>query len=73
MANGGYRNGPPDVMRRFHSGNDVDFMEHYFGTTPRFKTGSAEYAWLNDIISIAAGERCTDELIITIYKSEQFT
>lgn len=73
MTNGGYRRGPPDVMSRFHSGNDVDFIEHYFGTTPRFRTGSAEYAWLDGIISIEVGKRRTDELIIRVYKSVQFT
>jgi hypothetical protein len=46
----------------------VSPQEYYFRTTPRFETGAAEYAWLNDIISVAVGERRADEVIIRVYQ-----
>jgi hypothetical protein len=68
ITNWGYRHGPPDVMSRLSLGDKVDPWEYYFRTTPKFETGSQEYAWLNGIISVAAGERRADEVVITVYE-----
>ena len=68
ITNWGYRHGPPDVMNRLSSGDKVDPHEYYFRTTPKFETGSAKYAWLNGMISVAAGERRMDEVVITVYE-----
>jgi hypothetical protein len=70
ITNWGYRHGPSDVMSRLSAGEKVDPREYYFRTTPKFETGSAEYAWLNGIISVAAGERLADEVIITVYETK---
>ena len=70
ITNWGYRHGPPGVIDRLNSGEEVNPRDYYFRTTPKFETGSEEYAWLNRIITVAAGERRPDEVIITVYKVE---
>ena len=35
----------------------LSFEETYLHTTPRFETGDARYAWLNDIIAVTNGVR----------------
>ena len=68
ITNWGYRHGPPDVISRLGAGDKVDPREYYFRTTPKFETGSAQYAWLNGMISVAAGEKRADEVVITVYE-----
>jgi hypothetical protein len=68
VQNRGVRHGPQEVMERLVSGQDVDPGEYYFRTTPIFETGAREYAWLNGIISVAAGERREDQVLITVYE-----
>ena len=68
VQNRGLRHGPKEVMERLASGQDVDPREYYFRTTPIFETGSTEYAWLNGIVSVAAGERRADQVLITVYE-----
>jgi len=57
MTYRGYRHGPKDVIDRLNRGEPVDPSLYYFRTTPWFETASEKYAWLNDICSIATGER----------------
>jgi hypothetical protein len=68
IVNWGYRHGPPDVISRLNAGAKVDPDEYYFRTTPKFETGSSEYAWLNGLISVAVGERRAVEVFITAYE-----
>ena len=68
VSNWGLRRGPPEVIARLGAGEKVDPSEYYFRTTPRFETGAAEFAWLNGIIAVAAGERRADAVIITAYE-----
>ena len=68
VSNWGLRHGPPDVIRRLGAGEKVDAGEYYFRTTPVFETGAPEYAWLNAIVAVAAGERRADAVIITAYE-----
>jgi len=68
ITNWGYRHGPPEVIKKLSSGSDVNPQEYYFRTTPKFETGSADYDWLNKIVSIAVGERRKDHVIITAYE-----
>lgn len=35
----------------------VDPNSYYFRITPMFETGAADYAWLNDVVSIGFGQR----------------
>jgi len=68
VFNRGLRHGPKEVMGRLSSGEEVDPKEYYFRTTPIFETGSPSYEWLNSIVSIAAGERRADEVLLTVYE-----
>jgi hypothetical protein len=68
IINWGYRHGPPDVISRLNAGARVSPDAYYFRTIPKFETGSAEYAWLNGMVSVAVGERRSDEVIITVYE-----
>ena len=68
ICNRGLRHGPKEVMERLASGEPVDAGEYYFRTAPFFETGSPKYGWLNSIVSIAAGERQADRVIITVYE-----
>lgn len=45
----------PAVWERIVGGADVPAGEYYFRTTPVFETGSAEYAWLNSIVTVGVG------------------
>jgi len=68
VSNWGLRHGPREVMERLASGEEVDAAEYYFRTTPVFETGAPDYLWLNGLISIAAGQRHADEVVITVYE-----
>ncbi len=43
------------VTEKLARGEEMDFGETYFMTTPRFETGDARYAWLNGIAAVAEG------------------
>lgn len=68
ISNWGLRHGPKEVMERLASGEYVDPNEYYFRTTPIFETGAKAYEWLNRLITVAAGERRANEVIITVYE-----
>lgn len=53
----GMRHGPPEVMARLAQGETVNPSEYYFRVAPIFETGAERYAWLNNILSVAVGER----------------
>ncbi len=68
VSNWGLRHGPREVMERLASGEEVDAAEYYFRTTPVFETGAPDYLWLNGLVSIAAGQRLANEVVITVYE-----
>ena len=68
IYNRGLRHGPPEVIARLASGEDVDPGDYYFRTTPVFETGAPDYAWLNGVVAIASGQRRAEEVIITVYE-----
>ena len=68
VRNWGLRHGPKEVMERLAAGAHVDPKEYYFRTTPVFETGAPGYQWLNGMITVAAGERRAEEVIITVYE-----
>ena len=57
MTYRGVRNSTPEVAERLARGDSVDPDEYYFRTSPFFETSSEKYAWLNNIVSVAVGER----------------
>lgn len=57
IRNRGLRHGPPEVMQRLASGQDVDPAEYYFRTVPEFIAPDGPYDWLNRSIFICTGAR----------------
>jgi len=57
VQNVGYRDGPPEVIRRLAAGESVDPSLYYMRTTPRFETADKRYDWLNRIVCVASGAR----------------
>lgn len=43
------------IMQALGSGNDSDYGDTYFMTSPRFETGDERYAWLNHKVCVAEG------------------
>src|SRR5438128_96470 len=62
----GLRHGPPDVIAALGRGETVDPAHYYFRTTPRFETGAPQYAYLNQVIAFATGDRRAEGPIYTI-------
>ena len=67
VNNQGVRSGPPDVLAQLARGEAVDPARYYFRTTPRFETGAAQYAWLNDLIVVASGMRQREVVVLDFY------
>ena len=57
MHSFGLRHGPPDVIAALARGEPVDPARYYFRTTPRFETSAARYAFLNQLLAVATGDR----------------
>ena len=64
----GIRNSSPEVAKRLANGEKVDPSEYYFRTAPIFETGSAKYAWINNIICVGVGERVPTEVRYKIFE-----
>ena len=56
-----------DVMARVFAGEDVRTTEYYFRTTPRFETGSEQYAWLNTTVAIAVGRPAPNKVSYRVF------
>lgn len=57
IRNKGLRHGPPDVMQRLASGEDVDPAEYYFRTVPEFIAPVGRYEWMNRSIFVCSAAR----------------
>jgi len=57
VRNRGLRHGPPEVLKKLASGENVDPSLYYMRTTPSFETGDARYSWLNRMVCVASGAR----------------
>lgn len=66
--NRGIRHGPPDVMRRLASGEDVDPDAYYFRTAPIFYAPEGRYDWLNRSLFLCSGARYPDAVIVNFYE-----
>ena len=66
MTSFGLRHGPPEVLAALARGESVDPSKYYFRTAPRFETSAAQYAFLNQLIAIASGDRRAGGPIYTI-------
>jgi len=66
MTSFGFRHGPPEVLAALARGEEVDPSQYYFRTTPRFETSAPQYAYLNQLIAVASGNRRPSGPIYTI-------
>ena len=66
MTSLGLRHGPPDVLAALARGESVDPSKYYFRTAPRFETSAPQYAFVNQLIAIASGDRRASGPIYTI-------
>jgi hypothetical protein len=66
MTSLGLRHGPPEVLAALARGESVDPSKYYFRTAPRFETGAPQYAFVNQLIAIASGDRRASGPIYTI-------
>jgi hypothetical protein len=57
IRNRGVRHGPPEVMQRLASGQEVDPAEYYFRTVPEFIAPVGKYDWMNRSIFVCSGAR----------------
>ncbi|RJF94772.1 DUF3237 domain-containing protein [Oleomonas cavernae] len=49
---------PPEIFAQvmdFGAAQAVDPSRYYFRTNPLFETGSADYAWLNNVVAVGQG------------------
>jgi Protein of unknown function (DUF3237) len=58
------------VAKALASGNTTDYGDQYFRTTPRFETGDARYAWLNQAIFVAEGRVGPGRVEYKVYRVE---
>ncbi len=70
IINVGSRHGPPEVIDRLASGEDVDPSSYYMRTAARLETGDQRYAWVNHMIFVCAGIRRASSVEITYYVVE---
>lgn len=58
MTYRGVRHASAAVDERLRRNEPVNAGEYYLRTTPYFETAAPAHAWLNRIVSVAAGGRC---------------
>jgi hypothetical protein len=68
MTYRGVRHASPETNARIARGESVAATDYYLRTAPFFETSSSKYAWLNRIVSIAAGERRADGVAYDIFE-----
>ena len=64
----GIRNSSPAIAERLARGEKVDPAGYYFRTSPFFETGSEKYAWINNIICVAVGERLPSSVLYKVFE-----
>ncbi len=57
VRHGGYRHGPPAVIRKLLEGQEVDASLYYMRGSMYFETGDGRYAWLNRCVCVTTGAR----------------
>jgi hypothetical protein len=68
MSYRGIRYSSPEIAERMANGEQVDPGEYYFRTAPVFETGADKYAWMNNIICVAVGERVPAQVRYRIFE-----
>ncbi|MCK5750351.1 MAG: DUF3237 domain-containing protein [Oricola sp.] len=68
IRNRGLRHGPPDVLKRMMSGEEVDPAEYYFRTIPEFIAPVGKYDWLNKYVFVCAGARYANGIKLWVWR-----
>jgi hypothetical protein len=63
----GIRHGPADILERITT-EEVDPSLYYFRTTPVFEAPAGPYAWLNESVYVAVGERYPSRVRLRFYR-----
>jgi hypothetical protein len=66
MRSLGLRHGRPEVMAALTRGDRVDPADYYFRAAPRFETGHPGYAFVNQLVAVAIGDRRPEGPVYTI-------
>jgi Protein of unknown function (DUF3237) len=64
----GVRYGPPDVIQRLESGEEVDPAAYYFRIAPTFEAPAGRYEWLNCIVAVGTGHRFRDGPVYSVFE-----
>lgn len=64
----GVRHGPPEVMQRIASGEQVPAHEYYLRTGLVFETASMRYDWMNRIVAVGVGRREPDAAVYDVFE-----
>ena len=64
----GVRHGPPEVMQRIASGEQVPPHEYYLRTGMVFETASRKYDWMNRIVGVGVGRRAPGAAIYDVFE-----
>jgi hypothetical protein len=68
MTYRGVRHGSPEVNERIARGEAVSGSEYYLRTAPFFETSSANYSWINRIVTVGVGERRGDSVVYEVFE-----
>jgi hypothetical protein len=68
VVNIGIRYGPPEVLERLATGEDVDPATYCMRTAARLETRDERYAWVNHTLFVYAGIRRASAVEISYYK-----
>ena len=68
VHNKGLRRGPPEVMRRLASGEEVDPASYYFRTVADFTAPMGPYDWMNKSIFVCSGARSADGIRLRVWR-----
>lgn len=68
VCHGGFRHGPPEVMKKLLEGQEVDPSLYYMRGSMRLETGAARYAWLNGIVCVTTGARKAAEVHLEVFE-----
>lgn len=68
VINIGARHGPPEIIERLASGEDVDPTTYYMRTAARLEAGHPKYSWVNHMLFVCAGIRRSSSVEIAYYE-----
>jgi hypothetical protein len=68
VENKGLRYGPVDLLQKLKRNEPVDPKLIYCRTSPKFETGSSQYAWLMEHLFVASVARHANHVVIDVHK-----